>query len=56
MSYSVLMEVASQREREVAARARRVRPASVPATATPRRVKGDRATVAAYLRVLVGRA
>jgi hypothetical protein len=57
MSYSVLMDVASQREREIAARARLAPHASVPATATaPRSVRRDRTRVAAYLRVLVGRA
>ena len=56
MSYSVLMDIASQREREIAARARLVRHASVPATPTPRGVKRERARVAAYLRVLAGRA
>jgi hypothetical protein len=56
MSYSVLMDVASQREDEIAARARLAQHAAVPATATRRRGKRDRARLAAGLRSLAGRA
>ena len=56
MTYSVLMDVASQREREMAARARAPRFDSVPTRATRRAGKRDGARVATRLRTLVGRA
>jgi hypothetical protein len=54
MTYSVLMDVASQREHEIAARARLPRLDSEPETATTRRTgKRDRAGAAFRLRARV---
>jgi hypothetical protein len=61
MTYPVLMELASQREHQIAARARAARPEAVPATVTERRserrtVRRGRTRVATRLRTLVSRA
>ena len=57
MTYSVLMGVASQRQEQLAARARLPRLDDVPAAPTTRRTgKRDRTAVATRLRTLVSRA
>ncbi len=57
MTYSVLMGLASQREEQMAARARLPRPDAVPTAATTRRTgKRDRARVTTRLRTLVTKA
>ncbi len=57
MTYSVLMGVATQRQEQVAARARLPRPDDAPATAATRRTgKRDRAAVSTRLRTLMSRA
>lgn len=57
MTYSVLMGLASQREEQIAARARLPRPDADPATPTTRRTAPhDGARVSTRLRTLVGRA
>jgi hypothetical protein len=57
MTSSVLMELASQREHEIAARARLPRPDAVPAAATTRRTGRQGGTrVVSRLRTLVSRA
>ena len=56
MTYSVLMGLASQREEQIAARARLPRPEVESATATTRRTgKRDHAHVVVRLRTLVSR-
>jgi len=56
MTYPVLMELASQREEQIAARARLPRPDRTPAAATTRRTgKRDRARVTARLLTALGR-
>ena len=57
MTYSVLMGVATQRQEQVAARARLPRLDEAPATATTRRAgKRERAAVSTRLRTLMSRA
>jgi hypothetical protein len=56
MTYSVLMDVASQRQRDNAARARAPRFGSVPRTTTGRHGKRDRARVPTSARGLLDRA
>ena len=57
MTYSVLMGLASQREEQIAARARLPRPEVATPTATTRRTgKRDRGRVSVRLRTLVSRA
>ena len=56
MTYSVLMDLASQREHEIAARARGSRFDSVPVRAAGRTGKRERARVSTRLRTLAGRA
>jgi len=57
MTYSVLMGVATQRQEQVAARARLPRLDDAPATAATRRTgKRDRTAVSTRLRTLMSRA
>jgi hypothetical protein len=56
MTYSVLTELASQREQAYAARARLSRPEAQPASDARRTGKRDRARVTTRLRTLVARA
>jgi hypothetical protein len=56
MTYSVLMDLASQREHQIAARARSSRFDSAPTRVPGRRGKRERARVSTRLRTLAGRA